>query len=83
VDAICGNPNSEAEFASGSHDHTIKLWDAPTCRAKGMLRGHDLGVWSLSYDSAGKRLISSSPDTSVKIWDAKNGKCTQTLRGHT
>ena len=46
------------------------------------LKGHLKGVWSLGYDLAGLRLISSSPDSLVKIWDAKSGKCQDTLKGH-
>jgi U3 small nucleolar RNA-associated protein 13 len=83
VDAICANPQSDKEFATGSHDHTIKLWDAPKYGVKGTIKGHEKGVWALQYDNAGKRLISASPDTTAKIWDIKSGKCADTLKAHT
>ena len=83
VDAICANPQSENEFATGSHDHTIKMWDAPKYGVKSTIKGHEKGVWALSYDNTGKRLISASPDQTSKIWDVKSGKCMDTLRGHT
>lgn len=83
VDAICANPQSDKEFATGSHDHTIKLWDAPKYGVKGTIKGHEKGVWSLQYDPSGKKLISASPDHTSKIWDVKSGKCADTLKGHT
>jgi len=83
VDAICANPHTDKEFATGSHDHTIKLWDAPKYGCKSTLKGHEKGVWGLSYSPDGKQLISASPDWTAKIWDAKQGKCVDTLKGHT
>ncbi len=83
VDAICANPQTDKEFATGSHDHTIKLWDAPKYGCKSTLKGHEKGVWGLNYSHDGKQLISASPDWRAKIWDAKNGQCVDTLKGHT
>lgn len=83
IDALCVHPTSEKEFATGSHDHTIKVWDAPAVKCRSTFKGHDKGIWSLAYDPAdGSRLLSTSPDTTAKIWDVKSGKCTDTLRGH-
>lgn len=28
VDAVANNPKSDNQFATGSHDRTIKIWDA-------------------------------------------------------
>ena len=83
VDAICANPQTDKEFATASHDHTIKLWDAPKYGVKGTIKGHEKGVWALEYDEAGKRLISASPDKTSKVWDVKSGKCVQSLNAHT
>lgn len=83
MDAICANPQTDKEFATGSHDHTIKIWDAPKYGVKGTIKGHEKGVWALQYDQSGKRLISASPDHTSRIWDIKSGKCADTLRAHT
>ena len=49
-----------------------------------ILKGHELGVWSLAYDrNTCSRLVTASPDKTVRIWDIKSGKCTTTLSGHT
>ena len=83
MDTIQANPHDETEFASGSHDNIIKIWDAPTYETKLTIEGHSLGVWSLTYDHTDtSRLMSSSTDSTVKIWDLKTGNCTTTLNGH-
>lgn len=83
VDALAANPQNAKEFATGSHDRTVKIWDAPTFKCKGTIKGHEKGVWSLSYDSSGKKLLTSSPDFSARIWDTKTGKQTAILNNHT
>ena len=79
VDAITANPKKENEYASGSHDRSIKTWDANTGKCIKTLTGHNNGVWCLNYSSDGKKLLSSSSDGSAKLWDASNGKCSLTL----
>ena len=82
VDAICANPLKNGQYATGSHDKTLKLWDSSGKCLKTM-KGHELGVWSLNYFPDGKRLVSASSDGMAKIWDANSGKCTATLKKHT
>ena len=54
VDALTANPVSRAQYASGSHDRTIKLWDANTHQCVRTMTGHNDGVWSLNYMSDGR-----------------------------
>jgi WD40 repeat protein len=68
-------------LASGSHDNTIKLWDADVAsEAKfsindsvdtslATLRGHTSHVWCLCMLPDG-RLASGSQDNTIKLWDA-------------
>lgn len=84
VDAICCDPTSDRYFASGSHDKTIKLWDAQKPQKPlNTLTGNKAGIWSLNYDHEGKRLVSASSEGICKIWDVKSGKCASELFGHT
>jgi len=69
-------------FATGSHDRTIKIWDANKSKATATLKGHEKGVWSIVYDPTGARLMTSSPDFTARIWDAKTGKTSAVLNGH-
>lgn len=74
VDALVGNPKTDKEFASGSHDRTIKIYDSNTFKVRQTMKGHEDGIWSLSYDHTGSNLLSCSPDRSARIWDVRSGK---------
>lgn len=82
VDALAANPTNEAQFATGSHDMSIRIWDANKAKCLGIMKGHEKGVWSTVYDNTGKRLLSCSPDNSARIWDTKSGKQSMILNGH-
>ncbi|MFB2894540.1 NB-ARC domain-containing protein [Aerosakkonemataceae cyanobacterium BLCC-F50] len=69
-------------LASGSSDHTIKLWDLLTGQCLQTLRGHTSRVWSVVFNPDGKMLASGSDDRTIKLWDSSTGQCQQTLQGH-
>ena len=49
VDCLTANPTTDTEFATGSHDKTIIVWDAETAKVKKQLRGNAEGIWNLNY----------------------------------
>jgi WD40 repeat protein len=59
-------------LCSGGFDSDIILYDINTSTEKGKLKGHKLGINSMSASFDGKLLASSSMDNSVKIWDINN-----------
>jgi len=87
IDGLTAHPQNEKEFASCSHDKTLKIWDATKFTLK-----HDIaragkeelgGLWSVAYEKqTGKTLVTASSDGLVRIWDSTSGKCADTLRKH-
>ena len=69
-------------LASGSTDHTIKIWDLTTATCRKTLRGHSNSVTAVCRLDA-HTLASGSSDQTIKIWDLTTGTCKQTLQGHT
>jgi WD40 repeat protein len=80
--AVAYSPDG-SRLASGSHDWTIKLWDARSGALIATLRGHTASVWSVAYSPDGTRLASASMDKTIKLWDCGSGALLATLRGHT
>ncbi|PHH54951.1 Vegetative incompatibility protein HET-E-1 [Ceratocystis fimbriata CBS 114723] len=74
--------NDGQRLASGSHDNTVKIWDATSGVCLQTLEDHNSCVTSLLFSNDGQRLASGSYDTTIKIWDATSGACLQTLEGH-
>ncbi|RYP12681.1 hypothetical protein DL765_007220 [Monosporascus sp. GIB2] len=71
-----------SRVASGSWDHTVKVWDAATGACLSTLEGHGDWVYSVAFSPDGSRVASGSRDGTVKVWDAATGACLSTLEGH-
>jgi hypothetical protein len=68
--------------ASGSDDHTVKIWDIATGKELRTLSGHIAAVYSVALSADGKTVASGGDDNTVKIWDVATGKELRTLSGH-
>ena len=66
-------------IASGSNDHTVRLWDVETGTLKNTLR-HPDRVRSVSFSPDGRILASGCQDAIVRLWD---GKDLRGIIGHT
>lgn len=69
-------------LASGSYDHTVKLWDVNTGECLETLAEHTDWIWSIGFSPDGRTLASGSRDRTVKLWDVSQGKCVKSLKGH-
>ena len=70
-------------LASGSDDHTVRLWDVTSGQCLKILQGHTNGVWSVAFSPDGQTLASGSDDHTVRLWDVTSGQCLKILQGHT
>jgi WD40 repeat protein len=75
--------SSGSRIVSGSHDHTVRIWDAISGAPQHNLEGHRNLVRSVTFSSDGLRVVSGSDDRNVRIWDATTGVVLHTLEGHT
>ena len=71
-----------ARVLSGSHDNTLKLWDAATGALIRTFEGHSGGVTSVAFSADGARVLSGSRDETLKLWDAASGALIRTFEGH-
>jgi len=68
--------------ATGSTDHSAKLWDVERGQELFTLAGHEAEVVSLSFNTDGDKILTASFDNTAKIWDVMSGQCLATLEGH-
>ena len=73
----------ERTLASGSHDHTVKLWYVESRKLRATLKGHTDFVTSVAFSPDGRTLASGSWDNTIILWDVSTGKSTVVLKGHT
>jgi WD40 repeat protein len=69
-------------IASGSHDKTVRVWDATTGTLRHTLTGHSHWVNSVAFSPDGNHIASGSSDRTVRVWDATTGTLRHTLTGH-
>lgn len=81
VKSVAFSPDGRT-LASGSHDHTIKIWDVQSGSEIRTLLGHSDDVFSVSFSPDRKTLASGSADQTIKLWNVESGDVIQTLSGH-
>ena len=64
---IAFSPDSRL-LASGSEDHTIKLWDVASGNKVRTLSGHSDSVNCVAFSPDGRWLASGGADANVLLW---------------
>src|SRR5262249_37334571 len=59
---------------SGSHDHTLRLWDLQTGRLLRSFVGHKGGVFMVATVPDGRGALSASGDGTIRLWDLETGE---------
>lgn len=47
------------------------------------MRGHNMPILAMCYDSTGTFVATGSADRTVRVWDVVRGYCTHSFRDHT
>jgi WD40 repeat protein len=70
--------------ATGSWDHSAKIWDVDTGRAVHKLEGHAGYVNSVEFSPDGTELLTASDDGTARLWNVQTGQPTGVVfKGHT
>jgi WD40 repeat protein len=69
-------------IASGSRDHSVRLWDAESGELLRTLNGHTSDVFSVTFGADSRVLYSGSRDQSIRAWDVASGASLGVLDGH-
>ncbi|HKD41644.1 MAG TPA: protein kinase [Myxococcaceae bacterium] len=66
------SPDSQL-LATGSADHTLRIWNARNGALIRTLEGHTAEIRAVAFDGEGKRLASGGEDKKVYVWDLASG----------
>ncbi|XP_021371130.1 WD repeat-containing protein 1-B-like, partial [Mizuhopecten yessoensis] len=80
VNAVRYSPKGEV-FISGSADKKAFVFDGKTGDTLGELGdpAHNMGIYALSFNGDGKRVMTASADKTCKIWDVETRTCVTTF----
>ncbi|XP_055350558.1 notchless protein homolog 1-like [Paramacrobiotus metropolitanus] len=81
INQVCFSPNGYL-IASGSFDHSVKLWNGFTGKFITSFRGHVQRVYQIAWSADSRLLVSGSQDSTLKLWEVSTKKLTVDLPGH-
>jgi eukaryotic-like serine/threonine-protein kinase len=76
------SPSGQQLATVDADTRTVHLWDVPSGREIGALRGHEGFISVMAFSPDGRRLASGSADKTIRLWELATGKDMAVLRGH-
>jgi WD40 repeat protein len=66
-------------LATGSLDHTARLWDVATHQLLATLTGHTNNINAVAFSPDGRTLATGSADHTIRLWDLDTTRVTARL----
>jgi WD40 repeat protein len=82
VRGVAFSPDGTGLEATGSGDHTGRIWDAHTGSQHRSIGSYRDPIWSLAWTPDGDRLVFATGDGTVRVWDVTRLREVAELRGH-
>jgi WD40 repeat protein len=79
VVTLAFSPDSHI-LATGSADHTVRLWDTRNSSLLSEMTGHTGWVRCMAFSPDGKTLASGSEDGTITFWDIHSGESIRNIR---
>jgi WD40 repeat protein len=77
------SPDNSLLATAGRIDGTVRLWDAHTGAARGVLRGGSSIGEHVTFSPDGTRIVMAAQNGTLYLWDVASGSRMGTLTGHT
>jgi len=76
----CRFSNSGRLFASGSYDHSVRVWRIEQTSSIKEFEGHMDSVYSCAWSSNDELLLSAGTDETLRVWHVEQETCLQTIK---